>query len=116
MATTVAAFAAKDYYQRLNLDPEKSPTDFKEFQDMVRKGYLRQSRVHHPDKGGDEANFKLLKEAQECLSDDFKKSMYDTWLKGDRSQPYKQDDFPGATPLSHPPTPLPSPTAGRRAW
>eukprot|EP01050_Picozoa_sp_SAG11_P038068 SAG11_NODE_15345_length_581_cov_1.072614_2_plen_107_part_00 len=66
-----------------------------EFKEAVKKGYRRQSRKHHPDKGGHEADFKALKEAEECLSDEWKKSLYDNWLAGNQSTPFEQNDFPG---------------------
>jgi DnaJ homolog subfamily A member 2 len=45
--------------------------------DEIRKAYLKQSRVHHPDKGGDPEKFKELQQAYEVLSDSNKKEFYD---------------------------------------
>lgn len=43
----------------------------------VRKAYRRLSRIHHPDKGGDEHKFKEISAAYEILSDTDKRAAYD---------------------------------------
>lgn len=43
----------------------------------IRKAYLQLSRIHHPDKGGDEATFKKIQQAHEVLSDERKRRIYD---------------------------------------
>lgn len=43
----------------------------------IRKAYLQLSRIHHPDKGGDEATFKKIQQAHEVLSDERKRQIYD---------------------------------------
>jgi DnaJ family protein A protein 2 len=45
--------------------------------DDIRKAYLKLSRVHHPDKGGDPEKFKEIQQAYEVLSDSSKKEFYD---------------------------------------
>lgn len=43
----------------------------------IRKAYLQLSRIHHPDKGGDEARFKKIQQAHEVLSDERRRQIYD---------------------------------------
>lgn len=45
----------------------------------IKKAYRRLSRVHHPDKGGDEHKFKEIAAAYEILSDPEKRKMYDQY-------------------------------------
>jgi DnaJ family protein A protein 2 len=45
----------------------------------IRKAYRRLSRVHHPDKGGDEHKFKEIAAAYEILSDPEKRKLYDQY-------------------------------------
>lgn len=58
-------------YERLKVDKTAS-------QDDVKKAYRKQSTVHHPDKGGDEAEFKLLVVAYNILFDEDKRKRYDS--------------------------------------
>lgn len=45
----------------------------------IRKAYMKLSRTHHPDKGGDEHKFKEISAAYEILSDDEKRAQYDKY-------------------------------------
>jgi DnaJ family protein A protein 2 len=45
----------------------------------LRKAYMKLSRTHHPDKGGDEHKFKEMSAAYEILSDDDKRAQYDKY-------------------------------------
>lgn len=44
---------------------------------QIVKAYRKLARVHHPDKGGEQYMFDLIKEAYTVLSDPDKKSKYD---------------------------------------
>jgi DnaJ family protein A protein 2 len=46
---------------------------------QIKKAYFRLSRIHHPDKGGDEHKFKEISAAYEILSDTDKRKMYDEY-------------------------------------
>lgn len=46
-------------------------------QKEIKKSYFRLSKVHHPDKGGDEHKFKEINAAYEILSDPEKREKYD---------------------------------------
>ena len=46
-------------------------------QKEIRKSYMKLSRTHHPDKGGDEHMFKEISAAYEILSDEDKRKQYD---------------------------------------
>merc|ERR1712170_35978 len=48
-------------------------------QKEIKKAYRRLSRVHHPDKGGDEHKFKEINAAYEILSDPDKREAYDKY-------------------------------------
>jgi len=58
----------------------------------IRKSYMKLSRTHHPDKGGDEHKFKEISAAYEILSDEEKREQYDKYgLEG-----VSGDDAPSA--------------------
>jgi molecular chaperone DnaJ len=59
-----------DHYQTLGV--AKNAT-----QDDIKKAYRRMAGIHHPDKGGDTAQFQKIQEAYETLSDPQKKQQYD---------------------------------------
>ena len=63
----------KDYYKTLGID--KSAT-----KDDIKKAFRKLAHEYHPDKGtGNEAKFKEVSEAYSVLSDDKKRSQYDTF-------------------------------------
>ena len=51
--------------------------------DEIKRAYRKQAVQHHPDKGGDEEQFKELTRAYEVLSDEEKRQRYDAY--GDQS-------------------------------
>jgi DnaJ family protein A protein 2 len=59
-------------YETLEVDKSASKKD-------IRKAYMRLSRTHHPDKGGDAHKFKEISAAYEILSDDEKRAQYDKY-------------------------------------
>ena len=59
-----------DYYDILGVTRNAS-------QDELKKAYKKQSMKHHPDRGGDEEQFKKVNEAYATLKDPQKKSEYD---------------------------------------
>ena len=59
-----------DYYSTLGVPKNAS-------QDDIRKAYKKQSMRHHPDRGGDEEQFKKINEAYQNLSDPQKRAAYD---------------------------------------
>ncbi|MES2135187.1 MAG: molecular chaperone DnaJ [Patescibacteria group bacterium] len=65
--------ASKDYYQLLGIDKKASKED-------IKKAFRKLAHQYHPDKkGGDEAKFKEVSEAYSVLSDDKKRSEYDSY-------------------------------------
>lgn len=60
----------KDYYKTLGVDRTATP-------DQLKQSYRRLASQHHPDKGGDTAQFQEIQEAYATLSDEAKRSMYD---------------------------------------
>lgn len=66
-----------DYYQILGVNRNSSPEELKQ-------AYRKLAMKHHPDRGGDEAEFKKINEAYDVLSNPEKKSSYDT------PNPYQQ--------------------------
>jgi len=59
-----------DYYETLGVNHTTQP-------DEIKKAYKKLASKHHPDKGGDEAEFKKIQAAYEVLSDPQKKQQYD---------------------------------------
>lgn len=59
-----------DYYQLLGVNRDASSEE-------IKKAYRRLAMKHHPDKGGNEAEFKKINEAYDVLSDMQKKAAYD---------------------------------------
>ncbi len=61
---------SSDYYDILGVSKNASKGE-------IKKAFRAKAKKHHPDKGGDEAEFKKINEAYGTLSDDQKKSQYD---------------------------------------
>lgn len=59
-------------YETLEVDKEATAKE-------VKKAYFRLSKLHHPDKGGDEHKFKEINAAYEILSDPEKRKSYDKY-------------------------------------
>ena len=59
-----------DYYETLGVNHTTLP-------DEIKKAYKKLASKHHPDKGGDEAEFKKIQAAYEVLGDPQKKQAYD---------------------------------------
>ena len=66
--------ASDDYYEILGVSKNASP-------DEIKKAFRRAAIEHHPDRGGDEANFKKINEAYEVLKDPEKRQRYDQFGK-----------------------------------
>lgn len=60
----------KNYYERLDLSPKASSKE-------IKKAYRALAKIHHPDKGGDEDEFKEIQEAYDILIDPETRKMYD---------------------------------------
>lgn len=62
--------SSKDLYEILGVSRDADSSE-------IRKAYKDLSKIHHPDKGGDPEKFKEVNLANEILSDDNKRKMYD---------------------------------------
>ena len=62
--------AKRDYYEVLGVNRSASA-------DEVKKAFRRAAVKHHPDRGGNEADFKEINEAYEVLKDSSKRQRYD---------------------------------------
>ncbi|MDO8265009.1 MAG: molecular chaperone DnaJ [Candidatus Parcubacteria bacterium] len=62
----------KNYYEVLGV--QKNAT-----KEEIKKAYYKLAHKHHPDKGGDENKFKEINEAYHILSDEKKRSQYDSF-------------------------------------
>ena len=79
-----------DHYQTLGVAKNATP-------DEIKKAYRRLAAIHHPDKGGDTAEFQKVQAAYETLSDPQKKQEYDNPNPfGQGGHPFSaQGGFPG---------------------
>src|SRR6056300_1252348 len=59
-----------DYYSILGVNKNASDQD-------IRKAYKKKSMQHHPDRGGNEEEFKKVNEAYQTLKDPAKRQQYD---------------------------------------
>jgi len=77
-----------DYYSLLGVNKNASA-------DEIKKAYRKASMKHHPDRGGDEAQFKKINEAYDTLSDPQKRQMHDMGVDPNRQQQggYRRDPF-----------------------
>jgi DnaJ family protein A protein 2 len=78
--------------------------------DDIRKAYKKLSMKHHPDKGGAEEDFKAVARANDVLSDDRKRQIYDstgsvegeTPIHHEQQQQQQQHHFSGGFPGGNP--------------
>mgnify|MGYP000332931284 CR=1 FL=1 len=68
-----------DYYDTLGVSRNASESE-------IRKAYKAKSMKHHPDRGGNEEEFKKINEAYSTLKDPKKKQMYDQFGTSDAQQ------------------------------
>ena len=73
----------KNYYSTLGVDKNSTP-------DQIKQAYRRLASQHHPDKGGNTAQFQEIQEAYAILSDVDKRQQYDN------PQPQHNAGFGGA--------------------
>lgn len=66
----VECTASKSYYDLLGVTKTATDKD-------IKKAYRKLALKHHPDKGGNEEEFKELSKAYDCLSDPEKRQVYD---------------------------------------
>src|SRR3989442_1038224 len=60
----------KEYYEILKIEENASKSE-------IRKAYINLALVNHPDKGGNEEEFKKINKAYEVLIDEDKRKEYD---------------------------------------
>lgn len=77
-----------DYYDRLGVSKNAS-------QDELKKAYKKASMQHHPDRGGDEEQFKKINEAYATLKDPQKRAEYDNPQPQGFSQGFGPGGFQG---------------------
>ncbi len=65
---------SEDYYKILGVSKDAD-------QEEIKKAFRKLAHKHHPDKGGDEEEFKKINEAYRVLSDEKKRKQYDRFGK-----------------------------------
>ena len=60
----------KTLYELLELKPDAT-------KDEIKKAYMRLANIHHPDKGGDQEQFKLILGAYDTLYNEAERAYYD---------------------------------------
>ena len=85
-----------DLYKILNVDKSASP-------DVIRKAFRKLSLKHHPDRGGNEEEFKKINRAFQVLGDPMKKKDYDMkqshpFLNKNSNENIFNDDTNGGVP------------------
>jgi curved DNA-binding protein CbpA len=71
-------------YEILDLPVDATP-------EQIKQKYKSLAQIHHPDKGGDEATFKSIKEAYEILIDPVRRKKYDSTGSTDQERPIQQE-------------------------
>lgn len=84
-----------NYYQILNVSTDASLEE-------IKKSYRKLVKVHHPDTGGDDNQFKKLSDAYETLSNPERRKLYDIkiGIRADDWQSYFNQAFGGGTGFS----------------
>ena len=85
-----------DYYNVLGVTRTASPEE-------IKKAYRKLAMKHHPDRGGDQEQFKRVTEAYDVLSSSDKKNAYDNPNSGFNfnQQPHGHHNPFGGTPFDH---------------
>lgn len=60
----------KTFYELLELEPNATKEE-------IKKAYMRLASIHHPDKGGEEEQFKLILKAYDILYNEAERTYYD---------------------------------------
>lgn len=70
--TTTATARSKSYYDILGVAKNSTPQE-------IKKAYRKKALQHHPDKGGDEEEFKEITKSYETLSNSETRNVYDAY-------------------------------------
>ena len=74
---------ASDYYEILGVSKDAT-------NEQIKKAYRKKALEHHPDRGGDQDEFKKVNEAYQTLGDPQKRSSYDRFGKTGVNEGFSQ--------------------------
>lgn len=73
-----------NYYRLLNIAENATPTE-------IKKAYIQKTKIHHPDRGGDESIYTMIQDAYNTLSKPDLRQSYDNSLNAQPQEEPKQE-------------------------
>ena len=99
-----------NHYDVLGVDPSATLKD-------IKRAFRKKAMKHHPDRGGDEEEFKKINEAYEILSSPLERALFDSKLRMEKAEwSERRAEQSGSEPSSPPRRPAQGSVLLSRAW